>query len=172
MTFADIAAGAAVFADANVFVFYSVPHATLGPSCRQFMERIARQEITGFTSADALSDVAHRVMTLEAVAVFGWSLTGVASHLKQQPSAIQQLVRFRQSIEEIVQIGIRVLPTTSSLVLDAARLKPTSWVTQRRRPDRGLHAGQRPDQHRQQRQRLRPRSRANTVCPGMNWQSS
>lgn len=122
MTFADLAAGTSLFVDANVFVYHAVSHATRGPACRQLMERIARQEVSASTSADVLSDVAHRVMTLEATVSFGWPLAGIASRLKQKPNAIQQRSRFRQAIEEIVQFGVRLLPTEGPLVLAAASL--------------------------------------------------
>jgi predicted nucleic acid-binding protein len=74
MTFADIPAGLSIFVDANIFVYHFLSHATFGPACHQLLERAARQEIVGYTAADVLSDVAHRVMTLEAIATFNWSL--------------------------------------------------------------------------------------------------
>ena len=122
MTFADIPAGLSVFIDANVFVYHILSHATFGPACHQLLKRVAHQEIVAYTAADVLSDVAHRVMTLEAIATFNWSLKGIASHLKHQPAAIQQLSRFRQAVEEILQIGVRILPIDGTLVQTAAML--------------------------------------------------
>jgi predicted nucleic acid-binding protein len=69
-----------------------------------------------------LSDVAHRVMTIEAATSQSWGFTGIAGRLKKQPVVIQQLSRFRQGIEEVVQFGIRVVPTEVSHVLLAARV--------------------------------------------------
>ena len=54
MTFADIPAGVAVFVDANTFVYHFVPDPIFGPNCRQLLERMARQEIQGFTSTHVL----------------------------------------------------------------------------------------------------------------------
>ncbi len=67
MTFVDIVNGQAVFWDANTFIYHFVPHPVLQTACQTLLERIGRKEIAGFTSADVLSDVAHRVMTLEAI---------------------------------------------------------------------------------------------------------
>jgi predicted nucleic acid-binding protein len=122
MTFADIADGTAVFIDANGFVYSATAHPTLGPPRRRLLDRVARQEIVAYTSADAVSDVGHRVMTLEAAAAKNWPASGLAFRLKQQPAAIQQLSQFRRAIEEIVRIGIRVLPIDAGLVLAAGSL--------------------------------------------------
>jgi predicted nucleic acid-binding protein len=120
MTFASIPSGASVFLDANPFIYYFLPHATLGPACKVLLERIENQDLRGFTSADVLGDVAHRIMTLEAVATFGWPLTGIAQRLKAHPSEVQALNRYRQAIDEIGLIGIQVVPTTGRLVSLAA----------------------------------------------------
>jgi len=42
-----------------------------------------------------LGEVAHRLMTLEASARFGWP-TKIVDRLKQNPATVQRLVHFRQ----------------------------------------------------------------------------
>jgi len=66
MTFADIPSGQSVFVDANPFVYALVPDPVFGPPSVQLLERIEHRDIQGFTSSAVLSDVAHRLMTLEA----------------------------------------------------------------------------------------------------------
>ena len=66
MIFADIPQGVSVFIDANPFVYHFGPHAVFAPACTMLLERINRREIQGFTCACVLSDVAHRLMNLEA----------------------------------------------------------------------------------------------------------
>lgn len=73
MTFLDLVAGDAVFVDANTFVYHAAPDPLLGPPCGDLLRRIEKQEILGFTSSAILSEVAHRLMTIEAKAVQGWS---------------------------------------------------------------------------------------------------
>ena len=116
MTFADILDGWQVFIDANVFVYYATADATYGPACKQFIERIARQEIVGYTSAHALGNVAHRVMALEAMAQFGWTAKAIAKRLRQHPADLQKLTRFRQTVAEVPQFGVRVLPVDFDLI--------------------------------------------------------
>lgn len=71
MKLSDVPDGQSEFVDANTFVYAFVPEPTLGPRCIAFLQRIARGDIAGFTSSQLLSDVAHRLMSLEACAAFG-----------------------------------------------------------------------------------------------------
>jgi predicted nucleic acid-binding protein len=64
MTFADLVAGDAVFVDANILTYYFQPHPTWGPPCTDLLRRIENQELVGFTSTHALSEVSHRLMAL------------------------------------------------------------------------------------------------------------
>src|SRR5262249_47965731 len=110
-----------VFVDANTFVYHFVPHPVLQLVCQELLERIARQEILGFTWTHVLSDVAHRVMTMEAMLRLGWPAKGIAQRLRQHPADIQKLVQFRRAFDEVPPFGIQVLPISFPMVSDAAR---------------------------------------------------
>jgi predicted nucleic acid-binding protein len=122
MTFDDIPAGAAVFVDANPFIYYFEPHPVFGPACRQLFQRIENQELQGFTSAEVLGDVVHRVMTQEATNLFGRPMTGIATWLKGHPAEIQRLSRHRLAVDDIALMNIQILPVTAPLVSLAADL--------------------------------------------------
>jgi len=77
MTFAGIPNGALVFVDANTLLYHFGPHPTLQAPCQALLQRILRQEIVGVTSAHVLSDVAHRMMTIEAMNKLGWPAKGI-----------------------------------------------------------------------------------------------
>lgn len=83
------------------------------------MVRIALQQIEGFTSAHALCDLAHRLMTLEAMAQFGWLAKGIAQRLRKHPADVQKLMRFRQAVDDVIQVGIQVLPIDARSVSSA-----------------------------------------------------
>ena len=119
MIFTDIPDGTSVFLDANTFVYYFMPNPALGPACRDLLERIARREIFGLTSTHVLSDVAHRVMTLEAMERFGLPIAGIARRLRRHPVDVQSLDRFRRAVDEVPQFGIQVVPITQQLVSSA-----------------------------------------------------
>jgi predicted nucleic acid-binding protein len=122
MIFSALPSGESVFVDANTFVYHFSPHPMFGPACSQLLKRIDQKDLQGFTSAHILSEVAHRVMTFEASTQFGWSGGKVTLRLRQNPSAVQQLTRFRQAIEDILQLGIQVLPVSAALVVQATIL--------------------------------------------------
>jgi predicted nucleic acid-binding protein len=98
VTFDAIVSGTAVFVDANCLVYAVTADPRYGPSCNRLLERIDRQDIQGFTSAHVLSEMAHRVMTLEAVGRFGRPLTGMANWLRRHRR--QQAPRRRIAFDE------------------------------------------------------------------------
>ena len=76
MTFDQIPAATAVFLDANSLVYHFTNHPTFGPACTRLVKRIEHQHLSGFISTDVLSEIAHRLMTLEAIDRFGWPWPG------------------------------------------------------------------------------------------------
>src|SRR5438034_1302834 len=116
MTFASIPHGSRLFLDANTLVYYFTADLRFGAACLQLMDRIARQELHGFTSAHVVGDVAHRVMTFEAMYAFGLPAKGMVTHLRQQPAEVQKLTRFRQAVDLVAPMGIQVVPLDLALV--------------------------------------------------------
>ncbi len=98
MTFNDIPAGAAVFLDANVLIYHFSNHPRHGASCTNLVERIERKDVQGFTSADCLADVAHRLMMIEARGRLGWPATGLAARLRKHPADIPKLTLYQQGM--------------------------------------------------------------------------
>ena len=92
--------------------------------CDQLLQRVANQELTGFTSAHVVAEMAHRLMTIEAASLLGRPLAGMANWLKRHPLEVQRLNRSRQAIDELAAIPIQVLPVTGahvSLAADVSR---------------------------------------------------
>src|SRR5262245_21221252 len=116
MTFDQIPSNCSVFIDANILIYYFTPDPVLGPACQQLIGRIARQEFVAYTSTYVLLDVGHRLMTLEAIARFGWPQTGIARRLRQHPADVQQLHRYRQAFDEVPRLGIDVLSVSPHLL--------------------------------------------------------
>jgi hypothetical protein len=52
MTFASIPAGSSVFLDANPLVYHFSSHPVFQVPCEQLLQRIARQDLLGFTKID------------------------------------------------------------------------------------------------------------------------
>ena len=119
----QIPANAAVFIDANIFIYFFTPDPVFGPECQILMDRICKyQDFAAFTSTHVLSEVSHHLMILETAKLFGWSLAGITGRLQKHPAEIQKLSRFRQAIDEIPRLGIEVLPIERHILPLAASL--------------------------------------------------
>jgi predicted nucleic acid-binding protein len=122
VTFDGIVPGTSVFVDANCLVYEATADPTYGPACKRLLERIENQELTGFSSAHVIAEMAHRLMTIEAATLFSRSLSGMANWLRRHPAEVRQLTRHRQVIDELAAIPLAILPISSSLVSQAADL--------------------------------------------------
>jgi predicted nucleic acid-binding protein len=122
MTFADVASGLLLFVDANTLVYHFAAEPLFGPPCQRLLDRINRGDVQGFISTDVLSDVAHRLMTQEAIQRFGWPIAGIAQRLRSHPSHIQQLSDFRAAVDEVLQSGIKVLSIPPPLIAASAAI--------------------------------------------------
>ncbi len=110
MTFADIPDGASVFLDANCLVYHFAADQRFGPPCTNLVKRIERKEILAFSSTHVVCDVAHRLMTIEAILAFGWPVEGIAQRLRRHHAEIPKLTRFREAVADVPLLGIQVLP--------------------------------------------------------------
>lgn len=122
MTFADLAAGDAVFVDANTLTYHFQPHALWGPACTQLLRQIEQQQLVGYTATHVLGEVSHRLMTVEAHALLGWPMAGIGNRLRTHPTEVQKLGRFRSAVEILAQGNLRILTVTPPLLVAAAAL--------------------------------------------------
>jgi predicted nucleic acid-binding protein len=69
-----------------------------------------------------LSDLAHRMMTIEAMHLFGWPAAGISRRLRRQHAEIQKLALFREAVEGVRQFGLQLVEVTPRLVSTAAAI--------------------------------------------------
>ena len=122
MTFADLSAGASLFLDANILVYHFEPHPVFGLACNQLILSIENDELRGLTSTHVLSEVAHRLMAMEASLLPGWTAAKVVQRLRQQPAVLQSLGRFRSAVQTVLQSRIEVLTIAPALIATAAAI--------------------------------------------------
>jgi predicted nucleic acid-binding protein len=122
MTFDDVPSGDPVFVDANTLIYHFTNHPKYGAACTRLMERVENKELQAFTTSHCLADVAHRLMTIEAMGRQGWPATGVAARLKKHHAEIPKLSLYQQATAKVGQLGIQVLPGTEHLVLAATSI--------------------------------------------------
>src|SRR5262249_1212455 len=120
VTFNDLPAGAMVFIDANCLVYAATSDPTYGGPCQRLLEDVEKKIIQGCTSAHVLGELSHRLMTIEAAMLFGRPMTGIANWLRRHPDEVKQLVRHRQSLDDLLAIPLPILPVTGAQVSRAA----------------------------------------------------
>jgi predicted nucleic acid-binding protein len=120
MTFHDIPAGVTVFVDANALIYHFTAHPTYGAACTALLERVERQELAGHTSAHVLAELTHRLMTIEAVALFSWPVQGIAVRMRNHPTEVQRLTAHRRAIDELSLLHLETMPVERQHVSLAA----------------------------------------------------
>ena len=119
MTFGNLVAGDSVFLDANTLIYHFTHAARYGTACTHLLQRIENQELRGLTSTHVLTAAAHRLMTIEALATFGWPVAGIAQRLRRHPGQVQQLTGFRQAVERLLQSQVHILTIDPALIAAA-----------------------------------------------------
>jgi predicted nucleic acid-binding protein len=122
MSFATIPSGGRVFLDANTLVYAILAHPAYGAACKALLDRVEHQDLEGLTSSHVLSEMAHRLMTIEACDRFGWPAQGIANRLRRHPAEVQQLVVHRRAMDEINAVQVKGLPVHAAQVSRAADL--------------------------------------------------
>ncbi len=119
MIFAEIGTGAAVFLDANTLIYHFTGEPQFGAACTGLIQRIADGQVQGLISTHVLGDVAHRLMTLEAMELMNWPAAALASRLRKHRQQIPALKIYREAITAVPNLGIRILPVTQQLIESA-----------------------------------------------------
>jgi len=100
MTFASIPAGASLFLDANTLIYHFSGDPKYGAACTALIQQVELQQVQGFVSTHVMSDVAHRLMTLEAMQLCGWSAAGIAARLRKHHAEIPKLATYRDAVAD------------------------------------------------------------------------
>jgi predicted nucleic acid-binding protein len=122
MNLTDVPTGTPVFIDANVFVYAYSSEPTRGSKCFDFLNRVARGDVFGHSSSLVVSDVAHRLMSLEACTAFGWPFAAIAQRLKRNPNDVNRLQAFRDAVGEICRSSLHVASVGPQDVLTASEI--------------------------------------------------
>ena len=113
MTLADVEEGAALFVDADVFVYHFVG---ASPDCTRLLQRCEVGTIEGSTSALVLAEVCHRLMMIEAVERRLVTPGSVAQKLARRPDVIRRLAFHDVSLQAIPAMGIEIVGLTEATI--------------------------------------------------------
>jgi predicted nucleic acid-binding protein len=121
MTLDDIPAGARVLVDANILIYAKGGRST---QCGRFLERCARQELTGVLTSVVLAEFCHRRMLQEAQSR-GLFNSNPAKALSQDRALVRQLSRYAQEVEDLLAGQLVVLSIESVDFSRALQLQRT-----------------------------------------------
>lgn len=116
----EIPAGASVFLDATIFLYHFTG---ASPSCRNLLARCEAGDLHGLTSAVALAEVTHRLMTIEAVARGLVAPGNVVKKLRDRPEIVRQLSLYQEQVNKIPWMSVEVVPLERRLLATAAPLR-------------------------------------------------
>lgn len=116
-----------VFIDANIFI-YHFTQSPLTTACTAFLQRVEDGEVRGLTSVVTLTEVAHRLMLLEAIHVFHLPSRTAVRTLKEHPELVQQLSQYKTATEKIPAFNVAIEPITPGHLRAAQTLSTTYGV--------------------------------------------
>jgi predicted nucleic acid-binding protein len=120
LTLDGIPSAGRVFLDSSIFIY----HATgASPQCRVLLERCESGEVAGVTTTVVLAEVAHRLMTIEAVASGLVSGKDVVKKLRARPDLVSRLTVYQEQVERIPLMGIDVIPLDLATILRSADVR-------------------------------------------------
>ncbi|MFQ5949302.1 MAG: type II toxin-antitoxin system VapC family toxin [Nitrospiria bacterium] len=78
--------------DANIFVYHFTANSRFNPSCTNFLERVEKGDLQGYTSVSIIQEVTHRLMIEEAAVLLPDIKTkDLVKHLKSHPDVVKKL---------------------------------------------------------------------------------
>lgn len=107
-----------VFIDTMIFYLHFQGRSAI---CTAFINRIAQGEITAYVNTQVLSDLLHKLMLAEACAkglIPKQSAAQLKNCLLANRTIAENLVDYQSQFENILAIGLKVLPITSRLLVD------------------------------------------------------
>ncbi len=103
----DLPDGSNVLVDANVFI--NALNQT-SRQCMRLLDRCVRERVSGMTTIEAINEVCHRLMLLEAVGT-GVIAKQSASSLKRKREAVKKLRRYWELTETIFgDLNLAIIP--------------------------------------------------------------
>ena len=118
-----IPSAAPVFLDANIFIYHFTG---VSPQCTALLVRCEDGEVQGVTGAHVLAEVAHRLMTIEAIRK-GLVKTGnVSCKLQAHPEVVRRLTDYQPNLDALLVIGLRVLTLSADDLVATGPIRRTT----------------------------------------------
>lgn len=120
--------GTSVFVDTNIFDLHFQGRSQ---ACKDFLERIANDEIDAYVNTQVLSDLLHKLMTAEAYqkrCTKHRSARDLKEYLKNNRGNAIPLGDYQTQFENILALGLKVLPISEKLLIDTKVERTTLYL--------------------------------------------
>jgi predicted nucleic acid-binding protein len=108
--------GMHIFIDSNIFIYHFTG---VSDECSDFLTRCESGELNGATSVNAILEVLHRLMMIEAVNKKLIGPPNIAGKLQKHPEKIKQLHEYYSNTLHIADMGIIIYPVSSDTILQS-----------------------------------------------------
>lgn len=108
--------------DANILL-YHIGGSSL--ECKDFLRRVADEEIEAHLTTVIVAEVLHRQMLIEAVAKGLVTPSKVLSKLKSNPALINSLTDYITEVEKLLQLPFTVIEVTTADIAASHMLRRT-----------------------------------------------
>jgi predicted nucleic acid-binding protein len=116
-----IAAGSRVLLDANIFIYAFTGRS---PQCREIIERSQDGDVAAVTTIEAVNEVCHKLMLLEALEC-GVIKRISAAALRSKATEIRSLTNYWKLVERIFDLEITILALAEPRARRAYHLRST-----------------------------------------------
>ncbi len=122
--------GTSVFVDTNIFDLHFRGRSQ---ACKDFLERIANDEIDAYVNIQVLSDLLHKLMTAEAYqkrCINERKAGKLNDYLKRQRELGQPVLLgdYQTYFENMLALGLKVLPISEKLLVDTKVERNTLYL--------------------------------------------
>ena len=114
MNIDQVTAGNTIFIAANIFIYHFTAQS---PACSALLRRCQDDVIIGCTSVGCVAEMLHRLMIAEAVQKGYITIRNAVRALKEKQDIVKKLDRYLQTPTRLIEMKIKILPTTSEIVL-------------------------------------------------------
>jgi predicted nucleic acid-binding protein len=123
MYLSDLKSGSSILIDSNIFV-YHFSKSRYNPSASDFLERVEKEDIVGITSTSIIMETTHRMMIVEAAALFPDIRTReLVAHLKKHPEKVKQLTNHQIIPTEIASFNVKIISPDLDMVKKSQQMK-------------------------------------------------
>jgi hypothetical protein len=118
----DLPDGTHCFVDSNIFYYHLVDTPPLSDDCSDYLKRLERRDVMGYTSTVAIAEATHKVMLADAVRTHNLDRKALVARLKRQPQLLAALTEHKAIVPTVRALNLHIEPITLDLLETAANL--------------------------------------------------